>query len=80
MQDSLKGTYFPSLNRIGQVLGVEPRLISEIKNVKDKATKIKLKEVSKYLKEVDKRQRINNDNLVDLLQYYSLLEELKQAK
>ena len=71
---NLKNFYNTKINEIKITLN------SEIKNVKDKATKIKLKEVSKYLKEVDKRQRINNDNLVDLLQYYSLLEELKQAK
>ena len=71
---NLKNFYNTKINEIKITLN------SEIKNVKDKATKIKLKEVSKYSKEVDKRQRINNDNLVDLLQYYSLLEELKQAK
>jgi hypothetical protein len=54
-------------------------LKKEVKNTKDKATKIKLLEVNKYIKEVDKRKRINNGNLVDLLQYYSLLEELKIA-
>ena len=71
---NLKNFYNTKINEIKITLN------SEIKNVKDKATKIKLKEVSKYLKEVDKRQRINNDNLVDLLQYYSLLEELKLVK
>ena len=62
---NLKNFYNTKINEIKTTLN------SEIKNVKDKATKIKLEEVSKYLKEVDKRQRINNDNLVDLLQYYS---------
>jgi hypothetical protein len=71
---NLKNFYNTKINEIKTTLN------SEIKNVKDKATKIKLEEVSKYLKEVDKRQRINNDNLVDLLQYYSLLEELKLVK
>ena len=71
---NLKNFYNTKINEIKTTLN------SEIKNVKDKASKIKLEEVSKYLKEVDKRQRINNDNLVDLLQYYSLLEELKLVK
>ena len=71
---NLKNFYNTKINEIKTTLN------SEIKNVKDKATKIKLEEVSKYLKEVDKRQRINNENLVDLLQYYSLLEELKLVK
>jgi hypothetical protein len=59
---------------------VRKSLINEIKKVKDKATKIKLEEIKKFIVEVDKRKNINNDNLIDLLQYYSLLEELKQVK
>ena len=59
---------------------IKKSLINEIKNVKDKATKIKLEEISKFVVEIDKRKGINSDNLVDLLQYYSLLEELKQVK
>jgi len=59
---------------------IKKSLISEIKNVKDKATKIKLEEIKKFIVEVDKRKNINNENLVDLLQYYSLLDELKQVR
>ena len=59
---------------------VKKSLIKEAKKVKDKATKIKLEEISKFVIEIDKRKGINSDNLVDLLQYYSLLEELKQVK
>ena len=59
---------------------VKKSLIKEVKKVKDKATKIKLEEISKFVVEIDKRKGINSDNLVDLLQYYSLLEELKQVK
>jgi len=59
---------------------IKKSLIIEIKNVKDKATKIKLEEVKKFIIEIDKRKGINSDNLVDLLQYYSLVEELKQVK
>ena len=53
---------------------IKNSLVKEIKNVKDKATKIK------FIVEIDKRKNINNENLVDLLQYYSLLDELKQVK
>ena len=59
---------------------IKNSLVKEIKNVKDKATKIKLEEIKKFIVEIDKRKNINNDNLVDLLQYYSLLDELKQVK
>jgi hypothetical protein len=49
-----------------------------ITRVEDKATKIKLEEVVKLIKEVDKNQKVDEDNLVDLLQYYELLEELQK--
>ena len=49
-----------------------------ITKVEDTATKIKLEEVVKLIKEVDKNQKIDEDNLVDLLQYYELLEELQK--
>ncbi len=51
----------------------------EIKNVKDQTTKIKLIEVNKLLVELNKRTIVKNNHLVDLLQYHSLLEELKMA-
>jgi hypothetical protein len=49
------------------------------KSIKDKATQIKINEVSKYLVELDKTSKVNNDNLVDLLQYYELVKEIKVA-
>ena len=51
----------------------------EAKNIKDKATKIKITEVAKYLVELDKTAKVDNDNLVDLLQYYELVKEIKVA-
>lgn len=48
-------------------------------NVKDKVLKIKLKEISKYLVEVKKTDKFTNENLVDLLQYYGLVNEIKKA-
>ena len=56
---------------------IKKNLLKEIKSVKDKATKIKLVEVNKFIVEIGKNKRINNENLVDLLQYCNLLEELK---
>tara|TARA_R110001592_G_scaffold19281_2_gene79360 strand:+ start:3169 stop:4026 length:858 start_codon:yes stop_codon:yes gene_type:complete len=61
--------------------------INEVKNslklhavqVKDGATKIKLLEVVTLLKEIDKGSRISNDDLINLLQYYELTEELNKA-
>ena len=46
------------------------------KKVTDKATNIKINEVAKMLTELNKTDKIDNDDLVNLLQYYELLEEL----
>ena len=54
-------------------------LVKENKNIKDKATAIKIKEVSKYLTELDKSSKVGDDNLVDLLRYYQLVNEIKVA-
>ena len=51
----------------------------QAKKVKDEATKIKLLEVVKLLKELDKGSKINNDDLINLLQYYSLTEEVAKV-
>ena len=51
----------------------------ESKSIKDKATKIKITEISKFLIELNKTDNFNNDNLVDLLQYYDLVNEIKTA-
>lgn len=47
--------------------------------VTDKAIKIKLNEVVNLLSPLTKTSPIGNDNLVNLLHYYELLEELKKA-
>ena len=49
------------------------------KSIKDKATRIKINEISKYLVELDKTSKVDNDNLVDLLQYYELVKEIKSV-
>ena len=49
------------------------------KKVTDKAIQIKLNEVNKFLSPLGKTSNIGNDNLVNLLQYYELLEELIKA-
>ena len=54
-------------------------LNKESKNIKDKATQIKITEVAKYLVELDKTTKVNNNNLVDLLQYFELVKEIKVA-
>jgi len=59
---------------------IKTALKSYAEKVKDDVIKIKLLEVVKILKEIDKSSRINNDDLVNLLQYYQLTEELILVK
>ncbi len=69
----LKEIYNTRINEIKKLL----KLYS--KKVKDNTIKIKLFEVTKLLKEIDKNSKINNDNLINLLQYYELTEELSKT-
>jgi len=55
------------------------RIDNHTKTVKSEPIKIKLQEVKKYLKEKDKRHKIKNDDLVDLLHYYELIGELNKV-
>jgi hypothetical protein len=58
---------------------IKETLNKEISKTKDETTKIKLQEVFKLVKDLDKKSSIKSDNLVDLLQYHSLLEELTKV-
>jgi hypothetical protein len=55
---------------------IQSHLKSHTSKTKDPILKIKLEEVSKYIVELDKKTKINDDHLVDLMQYYNLVEEL----
>ena len=45
--------------------------------IADKAVQIKLDEVIKLLTPLSKSHKVNDDNLINLLQYYELLNEIK---
>jgi len=49
------------------------------KKVTDKAVQIKLNEVTNLLSPLSKTANVGNDNLVNLLQYFELLEELTKV-
>jgi len=51
-----------------------------IPSVADKTTQIKLAEVVTLLHPLDKTQNVKDENIVSLLQYYQLIEELKSVK
>ena len=69
----LKEIYNSKINEVKKLLNLQ------VKKVKDDATKIKILEVVKLLKEINKGARINNDDLINLLQYYELTEELNKT-
>ena len=62
-----------------KIAELKNKLLEGSKNIKDKATKIKIVEISKMLIELDKTSKVGDDNLVDLLQYYELVKEIQVA-
>ena len=56
---------------------IKTELLEEMKIINDDTTRIKLQEVSKYLVELDKNEKMDSNNIVDLLQYYDLINEIK---
>ena len=57
------------------------KIASAVRNlsakVKDEVVKIKLDEVAKTIKPLSNKERITDNHLVNLMQYYELIEELK---
>jgi hypothetical protein len=69
----LKEFYNTKINEI------KTELTTLAKKVTDKVVKIKLNEVNNMLLPLGKVSKVGNDDLVNLLQYYELLEELSKA-
>ena len=61
----------------GKVNEIKTTLTNLNINIKDKATQIKIKEVVKILPTIDKKSKVKDDDLINLLQYYDLIEELE---
>jgi phage host-nuclease inhibitor protein Gam len=70
---SLKSLYNNKIKNIKEELTV---LNSK---TKDKITKIKIEEIIKMLTPLSNKDKFYNSNLVDVLQHYSLIEELKKV-
>jgi hypothetical protein len=60
-----------------KILEIKNDIKKQLKLVKDPHIKIKLKEIYPLIKEINSKNLIKNNNLVDILQYYSLINELK---
>jgi uncharacterized protein YjgD (DUF1641 family) len=60
------------------------KLITEltklIPTITDKTIQIKLTEVITFLKPIGKNQNVKDDNIISLLQYHQLVNEIKSAK
>jgi hypothetical protein len=50
------------------------------KSITDKAIQIKINEVINILPNLGKMDKVNDDHLINLLQYYQLVEELESTK
>jgi hypothetical protein len=59
---------------------ITEEIINLIPAVADKTTQIKLAEVVTLLQPLDKTQSVKDENIVSLLQYYQLIDELKSVK
>ena len=59
-----------------RIPGIKSTLEMKIKSIEDRVVKIKLQEVLKYLTPLEKNDKFSNDDVVNLLQYYELINEL----
>ncbi len=71
--NKLKEFYNSKINEI------KGELVTLNAKTKNQVTKIKINEVSTLLVKLDKNDKVNNDHIVNLLQYCDLLEELQQV-
>jgi len=62
-----------------KVVEIKEELTKLTKKVTDKATQIKLNEVNKMISPLGKTSNVGNDDLVNLLQYFALLEEIEKV-
>jgi len=59
---------------------ITEEITSLIPTVSDKTTQIKLAEVITLLQPLDKTQSVKDENIISLLQYHQLIDEIKSAK
>lgn len=68
--DKLKEYYNVKITEVQSLLG------KKISTLKDEVLKIKITEVLKYVQPLGKTEKVTNDCIINLLQYYELLNEL----
>jgi hypothetical protein len=62
-----------------QISEIKTELKNLIKSVDDKVTVIKLNEIINIISELSKESSIKNEDIVNLLQYYQLIDEIRTA-
>jgi hypothetical protein len=62
------------------LVAIKSQIAQLSKTVTDKTIQIKLNEVATFLKPLDKNQNVKDDNIIALLQFHQLIEELKSVK
>jgi hypothetical protein len=62
-----------------QISEIKTELKDLIKSVDDKVTVIKLNEIVNIISELSKESSIKNEDIVNLLQYYQLIDEIRTA-
>ena len=86
-QKNLLSTYISNVSKTknlksefnSQALVIEKNLIEAIKKVDDKTIKIKLKEISNYLKKVKKVNIIKESHILSLMRYHELIKEINNV-
>ena len=61
-------------------VAIKTQIAQLSKTVADKTTQIKLTEIVNLLKPLDKNQSVKDDNIIALLQFHQLIDELKSVK
>ena len=65
-------------NVVNEELSKLKEIINNLKDtVEDEIVAIKLQEVAKAIQPVAKTKRVTDDHLVNIMQYYELVQELK---
>ena len=59
-----------------RIVEVQQLLQNKTNGIKDEVLKIKITEVLKYVKPLEKTEKVTNDCIINLLQYYELVNEL----
>jgi len=91
LSDKQKGVLKEFINNISNTTKLREFVNSNFKNiteeitaliptVSDKTTQIKLAEVITLLQPLDKTQNVKDENIISLLQYHQLIDEIKSVK